>query len=332
MSVTRRTFIQRVGQLGLAASVAGTFAGHARAQSFPSRPVRIFTPFPAGSGPDAALRMVGDQLSRRWKQPVVIDNRPGGNGFIAVAAFKQGATDGHDLLQLDSTHCTTHPSTFARLPYDVQKDFVPLRVILNTPFFVAVAADSPYKSVDDIVSAARAKPGSVSYGSWFNGSPGHIGGLLLQSVTKVQMLHVPFRDFGQLYAAVASREVDWAMGSVASAGALEKGGRLRFLAVAADQRDTLYPKVPATAELAGLQGFKLSAWAGMFGPAAIAGALQNSIAADIAQALAAPEVVTTYKSIGYEAPDLSPAQFDARIRAETVQWRDVIKSANLRLD
>lgn len=328
---SRRHFLQRAGRWGLAAAGAGAF-GAAQAQDFPTRPVRVFTPFPAGSGPDAALRMVGEQLARRWKQPVVVENRPGGNGFIAVAAFKQGAPDGHDLIQLDSTHSTTHPSTFSRLPYDMQKDFAPLRMILNTPFFVAVGADSPYRSLDDVVKAARANPGRVSYGSWFNGSPGHLGGLLLESVAQVKMLHVPFRDFGQLYSAVSTREVDWALGSAATAGAMEKGKRIRFVALAAERRDPLYPDVPATAELPGLERFRFSGWASLYGPAAIAGALQNRISADIAQALAAPEVVQAYKTIGYEAPDLSPAQLDALIRRETAEWAAIVKASNLRLD
>lgn len=116
---------------------------------------------------------------------MVIDNKPGGNGFIAVAAFKQGSADGHDLIQLDNTHVTTHPQTFSKLPYDVAADFAPLRMMLRTPFFVAVAADSPFNSIDDIVAAAKAAPGRINYGSWFIGSPGHLGALRLQSMMAI---------------------------------------------------------------------------------------------------------------------------------------------------
>jgi tripartite-type tricarboxylate transporter receptor subunit TctC len=334
MASSRRLFVARSACVGLSALAGGllTAAGSARAATFPTRPVRVFTPFPAGSGPDASLRLVGEQLSKHWGQPVLVDNRPGGNGFIAVSAFKQGATDGHDLLQLDSTHVTSHPSTFAKLPYDVQRDFASLRMVLRTPFFVAVGARSPHRTLDDLVAAARARPGKMSYGSWFNGSPGHLAGLLMQSKFDLSMLHVPFRDFGQLYTAVANGEVDWAMGSVATAAPLEKAGRLRFISLAAPQRDPLYPDVPATAESASTRGFEVSAWAGLFAPASIPGELRKMISADVSQALASSEVATVYKTIGYEAPNLSPPQFDALIRRETSQWSKLIQAANLRLD
>ena len=174
------------------------------------------------------MRVLAEQLSSKWGQPVLVDNRPGGNGFIAVAALKQSTTDGHDLILLDSNHTTTHPSTFSKLPYDVQRDFLPIAMILRTPFFIAVAADSPYKSVDDLLAAARAKPGAINCGSWFIGSPGHIGALRLERFKDVKMTHVPYRDFGQLYAAVSNKEVDWALASAASGQSMEKGGRIRF--------------------------------------------------------------------------------------------------------
>ncbi|MBC8057223.1 MAG: tripartite tricarboxylate transporter substrate binding protein, partial [Rhizobiales bacterium] len=137
--------------------------------------MRIITPFPASSGPDAALRLVAERLTKKWSQTAVIDNKPGGNGFIAMSAFKQGATDGHDLIQLDSNHITRHPHTFNKLPYDVERDLTPVRMLLRTPFFVAVGAGSPHKTLDDLIGTAKSQPGKLTYGSWFNGSPGHIG-------------------------------------------------------------------------------------------------------------------------------------------------------------
>jgi tripartite-type tricarboxylate transporter receptor subunit TctC len=326
---TRRHFLQaaQATALGLAATATGAFA-----QGFPSRPVRVITPFPAGSGPDAALRQVAEQLSRRWGQPVLVDNKPGGNGFIAVSAFKQAGGDGHDLLQLDNTHCTTYPSTYAKLPYDVQKDFAPLRMILHTPFFVAVAKDSPYKTLDDIVNAARAQPGKVTYGSWSNGSPGHLGALQLQALKNVQMLHVPFRDFGQLYTAVASKEVDWALASIGSGGALEQAGRLRFIVVAAAQREPAYPTVPATPESASTRGFEVSGWTGLFGPATLGAPLREKISAGIRDALSTPEVTRSYKTLAYAAPDLDPKAFSELIQRETASWASIIRTAGIRLD
>jgi tripartite-type tricarboxylate transporter receptor subunit TctC len=325
--INRRRLLRGFGAGALALS-----AGPMRAQSFPTRVVRVITPFPAGSGPDAALRLVADRLGKTWGKPVVIDNRPGGNGFIAVAAFKQGATDGHELIQLDSTHVTTHPHTYGKLPYDVERDLAPIRMMLRTPFFVTVAADSPYRTLDDIIAAAKARPGRITYGSWFNGSPGHIGALRLQSMKGLQMTHIPFRDFGQLYAAVAGKEVDWALGSIASAGGLERAGKIRFIVVAAAERDPLYPNVPCTAESAGTRGYEVSAWAGLFAPPAAPAAVRSRISADMAEALAAPEVVERYRAIGFEIPAVGDQAFAELIRKETLAWGEIIRAENLRLD
>lgn len=328
---SRRSFLKSCAALGCAPWLAG-LALPASAAGFPSRPVRVTTPFPPGAGPDVVLRVLGERLGRRWSQPVVVENRPGGNGFIAVNAFRQAAADGHDLIQLDSNHITTHPHTFGRLPYDVQRDFTPIAMLLRTPFFIAVAADSPFESVDDIVAAARPSADAVTYGSWFNGSPGHIGGLRLLEQQGVQMVHVPFRDFGALYQAVSNKEVDWALASAASGGPMERAGRLRFLALAASRRDPLYPDVPATAEIRSLKGFEVSAWAGLFGPGEMPDAVRDRIAADIGAAMAEPETIEHFRSLGYEMPGLSPTAFAELIRAETRQWGEVIRAADLKLD
>lgn len=319
--------------VGISAAAASQLvARRAFAQTFPSKTVRVTTPFSAGSGPDAALRLVAEQLAKRWQQPVIVDNKPGGGGFIAVSQFKQGATDGHELIQLDSNHITTHPHTYKKLPYNVEADFAPLAMLLRTPFFVVVAADSPIKTIDDLIAKAKARQDSVFYGSWFVGSPGHIGALRLQAVTGTKMTHVAFRDFGALYAAVATKEVDWALGSLASAGPLEKAGRLRFIALAAEARDPQRPAVPATAELPSVRGFEVSAWAGLFAPKSAPEAVRARIAADVADVLAHPDVAERYRTMGYERPTMSPAHFAELIRRETASWKDVIASANLTLD
>lgn len=329
--LNRRHFVRGLTATSLVAAASLNTAS-AQTATFPSKPVRIITPFPAGSGPDAAMRVVAEHLARKWGHAVVVDNRPGGNGFIAVAAFKSAPVDNHTLLLMDSNHVTTHPHTFARLPYDVEKDFQALGMILRTPFFVAVAADSPYRSVEDIITAAKTRPDHVTYGSWFQGSPGHIGALRLQSIRGVNMRHIPYRDFGQLYAGVSTKEVDWALGSVASAGGLERGGKLRFLAVAAPARDPLYPNVPATAELPGLRDFEVSAWAGLFTARATPTTVSERIAVDLREALGSAEIVERYKTFGYETPRLSPAAYTQLIQRETVAWGQVIRAANLKLD
>ncbi|MCK9511862.1 MAG: tripartite tricarboxylate transporter substrate binding protein [Pigmentiphaga sp.] len=320
---------------GIAAAIAAPLilgGGTVHAQDFPSKPVRVITPFPPGAGPEVAMRVVSEPLARKWDQPVIVDNRSGGNGLIAVNLFKSAPEDYHNLLLIDSNHATTHPHTFQNLPYDVQQDFQPIGIILRTPFFVAVAPDSPYQSVEDIVSAAKADPEGITYGSWFVGSPGHIGAARLESLSDVRMQHIPYRDFGQLYAAVSTQEVDWALGSIASAGALERGGKLRFLALAAPERSPLYPDVPATSERPGLQDFQVNAWVGLFAHKSMPAEVRDQVAADLREALGQASVVERYQSLGYETPQPTPSEFGALIQRETDGWADIIRAANIRLD
>jgi tripartite-type tricarboxylate transporter receptor subunit TctC len=165
----------------------------AAAQDFPTKPVRIITPFPAGAGPEAVLRLLAEKLQKAWGKPVIVENRPGGNGFIAIDAWKRGATDGHDLIQLDNVHLSAYPHLFKKLPYDPVKDFDPLLPLFRTYFFVAVPTTTKYKNVGDIVADAKANPGALNYGSWSVGNPVHLGSALLESMTNTQMQHVIYR-------------------------------------------------------------------------------------------------------------------------------------------
>ena len=182
-TLNRRTAALAVG---LAATL-GLAPQWAAAQQFPTKPVRIITPFPVGGGPDGVARLVADKLSKTWGQSVVVENRPGGNGFIAIDAFKRGAKDGHDLIVLDNVHLAAYPSLFKKLPYDTAKDFDPLLPLFRTYFFFTVGTNSPYKTVADVVADAKARPGKLNYGSWSVGNPVHLGSELFESMTGTQM-------------------------------------------------------------------------------------------------------------------------------------------------
>ncbi|MDB5848305.1 MAG: tripartite tricarboxylate transporter substrate binding protein [Rhodoferax sp.] len=304
----------------------------ASAQFKPTHPVRILTPLSAGSGPDAALRAVAQGLSQKWGQAVIVDNRPGGNGFIAITAFKQSPPDGHELIMADGGQLTVHPHTFRKLPYDPIKDLEPVRWLLVSKFFVAVAANSPFKTIDDIVQTAKAKPDGVTYGSFFIGSPAHLGGLQLQSLTGAKMLHVPYKDTMQLYTAVATGEVDWALGSIASAGPLEKSGRLKFIAVASPNRFPLYANVAASSESSTAKSFNVTGWDGIFAPRGTPKLIREQIANDISDVLASPQMVERYRTFGYEDPRLSTDAFASQISKESAEWKKVVNEAGLRLD
>jgi len=315
------------------AVVAGLLGvAQANAAAFPTKPVKVITSSSAGSGPDVAMRIIAEKLSVKWGQPVVVENRPGGNGFVAAGAFRSAQPDGHELINLDSAQITTHPHTFSRLPYDPQKDFAPIRPILLTDFYVVVAKDSPFKTLDDIVAAARASKGRITYGSWGNGSPGHLGGLRLQSRLGIEMVHVPFKEMNQLFASVATQEVQWSLGSIASATAMEKAGRVRFIAVAAPQRSALFPNVPSASESEQTKGYEVNAWVALFAPKGTPKDIREKIAADVTEVMGSPEVAERFRNLGYLPMNLSPDEFANRIAAETRSWAPLIHDANIRLD
>ena len=219
--------LQRSAFLLAAGLGFGLLAGTALAQPFPTQPVRIISPFPAGSGPDVVARIVGERLTASWKQSIVVDARPGANGFLAASAVKQAAPTGYDLLIADVGHLSISPSLFKKLPYDPKTDFVPVGGVYRTSFFIVVGANSPFHSVKDLVAAAAAT-GKVTYGSNSVGGPLHLGAAQLEAASSTKILHVPYKEISQLYAAVSTGELDWAMGSIASAGPLLRAGKVRL--------------------------------------------------------------------------------------------------------
>ena len=302
------------------------------AQEFPTKPVRILTPFPVGSGPEGVLRLVADKLSRTWGKPVVVENKPGGNGFIAIDTFKRGATDGHDLIQLDSVHVSAYPHLFKKLPYDAKADFEPLAPLFKTYFFVTVATDSKYKKVSDLIADAKAHPGQLNYGSWSVGNPVHLGSALFESVTGTDMQHVIYKETSMLYTGVANRELSFALGSNATAGAMYRAGKLQYLAVAAPKRVSAFPNVPTIGESGGPAGFEVSGWTTIAAPRGLPKAVTDKIQRDIEKALAEPDVREKFTSFAYEPFTLNREQLTAYIQAESTRFGGIIKKAQVSLD
>ncbi len=326
--LTRRTAALA---LGLAATL-GLAPQWAAAQQFPTKPVRIITPFPVGGGPDGVARIVADKLAKSWGQSVVVENRPGGNGFIAIDAFKRGAKDGHDLIVLDNVHLAAYPSLFKKLPYDPAKDFDPLLPLFKAYFFFTVGADSKYKSVGDIIADAKANPGKLNYGSWSIGNPVHLGSELLESMTGTQMEHVVFKETTQLYTSVSTGDLSFALGTAATAGPLQRAGKLRFLAVTGPQRVASYADIPTVGESGGPKDFEVTGWNAIAVPPGLPAAVTDKIRKDIAEALASPEVLEKYKSFGYEPFPIARDLFAQFIQSESRRFGDVIKKANVSLD
>lgn len=318
-----------IASTALAASLV---ASNAMAQTFPSKPVRSVSPYSAGSGPDSVMRILGEKLTRTWGQQLVIDNKPGASGFLAIGDVKRAAPDGYTLLQVDNTHMALQPHVFKQLPYDPVKDFDPVAPLYFTNFFIVVAANSPWKDVGDLVKAAKAAPNDITYGSWGIGSVAHVGAAMLEAATDSRMLHVPFKEMGQVYTSVASGDIKWAFGTAATAGPMYQAKRVKFLAIAAPKRLPGYADVPTVGEAGGPANFEVQAWVGLFAPAGTPKATIEKINADVSKVLEAADVrerLATFGFVPYIGP---PAELTKAIERDSRKFGDIVKRAKISLD
>lgn len=314
----------------LLTSVAATSAW--AQPGWPSKPVKIITPFGAGQGPDVLLRMVADKLQAAWGQAVLIDNRPGASGFIAFQAARNSPADGYTLVNMDSFHVGTHPHLFKKLPYDAFKDFTPITPLVRNYFFIVVPAKSKWKNVGDLIAAAKAQSGTVSFGSWGVATPAHLGGMLLETTAGIQMLHVPFKEPSQLYQAVASGEVDWAYGTAVSTKALLDAGKLRLLAVAAPRRIPGYESVPTVAESGGPAKLEVAGWNGLLAPTGTPRDIVGKINEGVQAAMSSPDIREKLNTFTYERYTMSPAEMAQVMEREVRNWGPIVKASALKLD
>jgi len=328
-SLTESTFLRRTV---LAALLGACALGSASAQTFPSKPVTLYTAFAVGSGPDAVLRLVANKLSQQWKQSVIIENRPGGGGFVAIEAARRGSADGYTLLQLDSEHLAALPHLYKQRNFETLKVFDPVAPLFRTPFMVAVPATSPWKNMGDLVQAAKAKPGSISYGSWGVGSPGHLGGEWLEMLSDIQMIHVPYKEVSQLYTSVANGDVSWSMASIPSSQGVYKAGKIRYIAVAAPKRIPQLPEVPTVAEAGGPKGLDVNSFVVVVAPKGVAAEVRNKIHADVLKVLADPEVKERFYSYAFEPLSWSADEILKNADAKSKQYLQLIQKANISLD
>jgi tripartite-type tricarboxylate transporter receptor subunit TctC len=278
------------------------------------------------------LRQVGEKLSKLWNQPVTITNRPGGGGFIAIDSTRRSASDGYTLLQLDSEHLAALPLLYKTKAFVTLDNFDPVVTLFRTPFLVAVASDSKWKNMQDLVSAAKAAPGAVSYGSWGVGSPGHLGGEEIELLTQVEMTHVPYREVSQLFTSVGSGDVQWSMATIPSSQGVYKAGKLRYLAVAAPKRLTQMPDVPTVAEAGGPAGFDVNSFVSLVAPKGLAPELAAKINADVQKVLTDPDVKSRYNTFAFEALNWSPADIRRNADIKFKTYQKLIQRKNISLD
>jgi len=314
------------------AAFAMVVLSSASAQQFPNKPVKVTIPYSAGSGPDAVLRQVGDKLNHTWNQTLIVDNRPGGNGWIAIEAVKKSAADGYTLLEVDNSYVSLQPHLYKKLPYDAVKDLDAVAGLYATNFFIVVPASSPWNSVADLIAAAKAKPGDVTYGTWGIGSVGHVGTAMLEAATGIKMTHVPFKDLGQLYAGVGNGDVAWAFGTAATAGPMYRAKKVKFLAIAAPKRMAHYPDVPTVGEAGGPANFEVRTWVALYAPAGTPKPIIERINGDVAKALSEPDLREKLATFGFEPWIAAPSELSKAQQADLHTYADVVKNAKISLD
>ena len=307
-------------------------AAFAQGTDFPTKPVNIVTPFAAGSGPDAVLRMVGDKLGRLWNQRVTIDNKPGGGGFIAIEQARRAAPDGYTLLQLDSEHIAALPHLYKSRNFVTLQNFDPVAPLFRTPFFVAVGSESKWKNMADLIADAKARPGQIAYGSWGVGSPGHLGGQQLDALAGIQMNHAPFREVSQLFTNVATGEVPWSFASIPSSQGIYKTGKLRYIAVAAPQRVPQMPDVPTMAESGGPAALEVNSFVSLLAPKGVSDAIKKKINADVAKVIADPEIKARFDTFAFEALTWSPEEIVRQSEIKSKVYGDLVKRGNISLE
>jgi tripartite-type tricarboxylate transporter receptor subunit TctC len=267
-----------------------------------------------------------------WKQPVIVENRPGGGGFIALEAVGKQPADGYSLLQLDSEHISALPHLYKSRNYVPLNKFDLVAPLFYTPFMIAVGENSPWRTVGDLIKAAKVKPDGVTYGSWFVGSPGHLGGEWLGSLTDTKMLHIPYKEVSQLYTAVANGEVDWAFGTIPSTRPVYDSGKLRYLAIAAPQRHSLFPDVPTVAEAGGPAELDVNSIVSLLAPKGIPADIRDKIHTDITKVLFDPEVRKRFDTFAFEPLDWSLSELRKRLDQKSETYQALIQRAKISLD
>lgn len=300
------------------------------ASDYPAKPVRFVIPFPPGAGPDIVARAVGQKLGQRWGQQIVVDNRPGGAGNIGTELAAKAAPDGYTLL-LASNHVTINPALFAKLSYDPIRDLAPVTLTTLTPNILVVHPSLPARSVKELIALAKSRAGQLNFSSGGNGSVGHLAGEMFKSSARVNMVHIPYK--GPVAAITALLGGEASAGFLLPAAALPsvKSGKLRALAVTGKKRSPAAPDLPTVAQ-AGVPGYEIVSWQGLFAPAGTPGDIVGKIHAAIVAALGEPDVKNALLVQGLESVGNSPAEFAAYVKDDVSKWRKVVKQANVHLD
>ena len=325
-----RTFIQGVGICLLATAlwVPGVPAQTATApQSWPSKPLRLVVPFPAGGAVDLLARLISPRLGESLGQPVVLDYRAGAGGNVGADLVAKSAADGYTMLLTANGHAIG-PALYKKLPFSAERDFAPVTQVVATTFLLAGKPSGPIQSLRELLAAARARPGSINYGSTGIGSGPHLTLELLKVVAGVSMEHVPYKGDAPLINALMANEIDVAAIPPATGMQYLPSGKLRALALTGAQRSQAMPDVPTPAE-AGLAGFEFTSWQGLFMPANTPRDIVQRVQRDTARALAQPELRERLRALGMEIVGSTPEEFEARFKADIAKFTRLVRDARI---
>jgi len=323
----KKTLNWRVGFLGMGIFI---LSGLASAQDYPSKPIVLVVPNPPGGFVDASARLLSDALAKVAGQSVVIDNRGGGSGNVAYQAVARANPDGYTLLNSYSAYHVGNPHLTPKLPW-AQKDFVPVAMITVATNVIAVHPSVPANDLSEFIKHTRSHPGKLSYASQGNGSLSHIGTEMFKLQTKTSMVHIPYRGSGPAVLDVLSGQVQVFITTPPSVMGHIKAGKLKGLAVAGKTRHPGLPSVPTATE-AGLKGFELEAWVGIFAPAGTPTDIVTKLSGQIKAALDMPETKARADSAGIELRYLAPAALEALVKSDTDFWGKTIQAAGIKAD
>ena len=295
---------------------------------YPTRPVHIVVPFPAGTSPDVVMRLVGQKLSQLWDQPVLIENRTGAAGSIGAQAVASAAPDGYTLMYTINSVICANQHLYSKLTYDPLRSFAPVSLVVNLGYVLLASPGVPARNLQELIAIAKAQPGKLNYGSAGDGSGNHIVMELLSRMAGVSMQHIPMRTAN--ITALISGEIDLTMAPYTTGVPAAKGGKLRALGVTLAKRSEAIPDVPAIGEV--LPGYLGDAWHGLFVTAGTPPAIVEKVSADTARVLAMPDVRSRLIALGLEPIGNTPAEFSVIVKQDYDKWGKVIRDAKIKLD
>jgi tripartite-type tricarboxylate transporter receptor subunit TctC len=298
-------------------------------QEYPTRTVRLVVPLSAGAGADVAARLVAARLSEHWKQPVIVENRPGAGGQIGTAAVVKAEPDGHTLLVQSSSHAA-NSAIYKKLPYDPAKDLVDVAILGKTPYVMVSAGSGPYRTLKALIDTAKAKPGEMAYSSAGLGTSTHLAAEHLTSLAGVRMIHIPFKGSPEALQDVLGGRSAFYMAPVNVALGLVRDGKLVPLGVSTRERVDLLPEVPTLVEQ-GLRDYDVTVWFGMWAPGATPGALVQKLNATVNGIVGEPEVRAQFTKLGMQSSPMKPEEFGRFVRSEIAMYRKIVQDAKLEL-